>query len=193
MALYDDILSSSRKLCREGGIGNISMRKIANECNVTATAIYKHFKNRDELISTMMSEAFGIFEAELNKALLYQTSSDRILHTAIGYMNFALDNVEYYSIIFMSTARDYGLQITAEGSAQKLAPSFMFLVERVKECIATKILPNNDPLALAAGLWANFHGLVSLQILDHFSPVIKTREQFADFYLESIKLSLNLK
>ena len=186
MSLRHQFIEVSRDLYITEGLQGLSMRKVAAKCGVTATAIYKHFKDKDHLIAAMAEEGFKLLEHELMKALTGKTAAERFQLTAKGYMSFALKQPAYYQLIFMSTARDFGFNQAFENSRNKLSPSFLFLIDRMREGREAGLFPPLDPLELAAHFWSLFHGLVSLQLMGHFNPVLKTQKDFENFFSQSI-------
>jgi hypothetical protein len=65
------------------------------------------------------------------------------------------------------------------------APTFRFLVDRVNECQAAKVLAKGDPLELSAMIWAHVHGLASLRATGHFAR-FETDAAFTVFYEKAV-------
>lgn len=191
MSLRHQFIEASRDLYLSEGLQGLSMRKVAQKCGVTAAAIYKHFSDKDQLIAAMTEEGFKLLEHELMKSLAGTTALERFRLTAKGYMSFALKQPGYYQLIFMSTARDFGFHQAFENSRNKLSPSFLFLIDRMREGRDAGFFPQLDPLQLAAYFWSLFHGLVSLQLMGHFSPVLKTQRDFENFYEHGVTFFMN--
>jgi AcrR family transcriptional regulator len=53
---------------QRGGVGQLTMRRIGSELGADPTAIYRHFRNKDELLVTLADRLFGT-EIEVDPAL----------------------------------------------------------------------------------------------------------------------------
>lgn len=51
------ILNAARRLFIEEGYKNLSMRKLARDIGYSATSIYLHFNNKDEMLDVLLEEA----------------------------------------------------------------------------------------------------------------------------------------
>ena len=56
-------------LLDEEGYENFSLRKVAKACNVSHTAPYRHFRNKDDLIIAIALEALHEFNQSLLEAV----------------------------------------------------------------------------------------------------------------------------
>ena len=57
METKERILEAARKEFMEKGFPNASMRKIAGEVGITATALYRHYENKEEIFEAVVSPA----------------------------------------------------------------------------------------------------------------------------------------
>ena len=96
------ILETARDLYAEEGSLAISMRKIAEQVGISATAIYRHFDDKEHLLLEVCSEGFTLFGASLMKGLRGKTALERLELTGLGYRDFALEHPQYYRVMFMS-------------------------------------------------------------------------------------------
>ncbi len=53
--LRNELIEKGIELVEEYGMQQLSLRKVAQACNVSHAAPYSHFKNKDDLISAMQS------------------------------------------------------------------------------------------------------------------------------------------
>ncbi len=190
MSLKLDMISAARDLYLAEGLQGISMRKVASMCGITAPAIYKHFSDKDALIAALIEEGFHHLETEMDKSLKGRTASSRLKKTGIAYRDFALKQPGFYQLIFMSTAQDHGLTEVTRSAQQQLSPSFAFLLARVEEFLLeqsprqrkSKGIRKTETLEFAARIWSFWHGMLSLYVVNLYSPVITTREEFEAFF-----------
>ena len=59
--LRDDILKAAYDFVKENGYAAMSLRGIAEECNVSATAIYRHYETKEHLLADVVAEGFVEF------------------------------------------------------------------------------------------------------------------------------------
>lgn len=180
------ILAHARDLYLESGIGGFSMRKVAARARLTATAIYRHYDSREQLLAAVVEEGFQRFAAALWQALAGATPRERLIQCGVQYRVFALANPEYYRVMFLSSARDLGFVQPPEDGADKLAPTFQFLVDRVRECMDDGTLRAGDPVEVAVTIWSHVHGLVSLHLAGRLCRLSPDDGQFAALYDASV-------
>jgi AcrR family transcriptional regulator len=179
----ENVLHAARQIYLQEGLAGLSMRKVARDAGISATAIYRHFEDKEAMLISVVAQGSHLFMHYLSRGLKGKCSEERLKLSGQGYLDFALEHSGYYRIMFMSSQRDSGLEKLCAQNAEDFAPTFQFLVDRVRECIADGIFRKGDPDSIAATIWANCHGLVSLRLADHL-PMLDA-EQFRDFYLES--------
>ena len=91
MPLREDILEVSRTLLVKNGFGKMSMRKIAKRAGVSATSIYLHFQNKDELLLALMESSIAKLALALEKDLADSDDSvTKLEKMAQAFVDFAL-------------------------------------------------------------------------------------------------------
>lgn len=173
--LRQRILSAARDVFVEKGYDLFSMRQIAQRIGYSATTIYLHFKDRDEILLALVTDAFERFKDVLETAAM--STDDPILRLeSIGTacISFALENPGDYQIMFMQR-RDLLMMVPLEGHAP-LIESFHVLTDAVSYAVEKGALVTHDERALADVMWAGVHGLASLSI---GTPMLSTRRLMA--------------
>ena len=96
------ILEAARNLLAEGGLEALSMRAVASQVGLSATAIYHWFEGKEDLVDRVVQHGFKRSEAYMWKAIeeLPAGSMDRVAALGEAYIRFALENREYFKIIF---------------------------------------------------------------------------------------------
>jgi len=184
MSLREEILDVSKELLLKHGFSKISMRKIAKKADVTATSIYLHFENKDDLLLVLVEESI----ANLNKVLrsaLDETASpiEQLESLADAYVEYAMENPQEYEIIYM--VRPEEMPKYPKEKFQLVREIYELLagiIERGKE---RNLFDVEDPLVSAYTLWAQIHGVVSVILgkrLDTRVPI----ERFLDLATEHI-------
>ncbi len=102
--LKSELIRNGLLILDKEGYENFSLRKVAKSCNVSQTAPYRHFKNKDELIAAIMEEAMRSFYDSLNEAALKYPDdpSKQLKEMGIAYIHFFSENPEYLHLLFSS-------------------------------------------------------------------------------------------
>lgn len=182
------ILSVASELYAREGLAGLSMRRVAEGVGLTAPAIYRHFKDKEALLSALCEEGFRLFGAYLWESLGEPTPEARLARTGVGYLRFALEQSRYYQVIFMAPAEELGFARLPEHNRSRFTSSFQFLVDRVKECMDSGSLAQGEPVDAALSIWAHVHGLVSLRLVGHLSHL--PQQQFIELYHRSVQRML---
>lgn len=157
-----DLSRAARDILIQDGLSGLSMRKVASACDVSATAIYRHFEDKDALLASAVIEGFRIFGSYLMDALEEATPDARFRTMLQRYFDFALENREDYRLIFMTDCEKLGLHKLDEVSEREAAGTFQLLQDRIAECQSSAYFKAGDSRTLAASVWSSVHGLASL-------------------------------
>lgn len=178
------ILASARALYLEGGAEALTMRGVAKRVGVTATALYRHFDNKEDLLGELMAQGFETFGSYLYRALSGGTPMERFRRSSEAYLDFALEQREIYRTLFMSPVPKQKDGRSFSGKRFDSSSTFQFLVDRIRECIDSGDLRKDDPEQAAVSVWAHVHGLVSLQMCGSFD---QADEAFRETYRRSVE------
>ncbi len=179
------ILEAVRDLLAEGGLPALSMRAVASRVGVSATAIYNYFENKEDLVRRVVTRGFERFAGYLREAIVALPVGSRERLRALGqaYIRFALENREYFRVIFAShaeTPRD--IEELPEGGGYEL------LWQSVVDAMEVGAVREADPDLVVLYLWTHVHGLVSLLLTcepdarcEHTGKRLSASELFARF------------
>ena len=191
------ILQKARELFFQEGYHNITIRKIAKEIGYSPATIYLYFKSKDEILFELHNLGFQMLY-QRKMSLPFDESTDPVERLRLGglmYIDFALDNPEYYEVMFnMPEPRDFLAQkrdSAAEGEVVDYAMlSYDFLRQGVAQLQAAGYLTDVDQDTVAFSFWSTVHGLVSLIIRKRIPyPQAPSRElayQAMEFLMSSI-------
>lgn len=163
------ILDVARDLYAQGGSEALSMRKVAQRVGISATAIYRHYADKEALVMAVCEEGFRLFEISLLKGMRGRDPISRLKMTGEGYLDFALEHGPYYRVMFMSPHPEF--KKLQEESQYAFSPSFQFLVDRVSECQRAGLLKAGEPRLFALNIWAHGHGLLALWLDGHITQL----------------------
>ena len=164
------------------GFDGLSMRKVAEKVGITATAIYRHYRDKDELMQYMIAEGFKTFHSYLEASYIGKDPKEDFHNGVLAYKRFAFRKNKHYRLIFMSN-NYVAFHSASSELVEHSENAFNFLVDRSQDCIDAKIFRENDLVQIANQLWSLLHGMVSLYLLGRLNL---KRKEFDHFYLETI-------
>ncbi|MDZ7756556.1 TetR/AcrR family transcriptional regulator [Rhodohalobacter sp.] len=184
MSLREEILDVSKELLLKHGFSKISMRKIARKADVTATSIYLHFENKDDLLLALVEESIAKLNKVLRNALDEAASPiEQLKSLTDAYVDFALKNPQEYEIIYM--VRPEEMPKYPKEKFQQVREIYELLAGIIKRGKERNLFDVEDPLVSAYTLWAQIHGVVSVVLgkrLDTRVPI----ERFLDLATDHI-------
>jgi AcrR family transcriptional regulator len=171
--LRQQILDAARDLLVHEGYEKLSMRRVAERIDYSPTAIYLHFKDKQELVSSLCEETFARLIQELES--LPEQHADPVARLRKGlerYIVFGLTHPEHYLPTFALPLPD-GVGLKGKGGAAFAESSGMRAFAFLRDCIADGVkarkLRKVDPEVAARAAWAGVHGITSLLIVhEHF-------------------------
>lgn len=180
------LLVEARDLYLEVGLSSFSLREVARRVGVSAAAVYRHFASKEALLAEVCAAGFRQFGSYLLRALGEPTPRARLVRATELYLQFARENPRDYRVIFMGDIESFSpVRARKAGLREAPDPTFQFLIDRVRECMQTKLLKKRDESEVAAIVWAHVHGLASLRISGHLG-IVGDDEDFARFYAHSV-------
>jgi AcrR family transcriptional regulator len=146
------LLRSAIELLEAGGESELSLRAVARRAGVSAAAPYRHYEDREALISAVAAIGYQDLAQRLTAAHPSPSTPDELVSVAIAYVQFALDRPALFRIMFSEPCdRDNDERIAATEA-----------VSLYVKAIAERVFPGADTDALATAVWALVHGLAFL-------------------------------
>lgn len=160
--LRNELIKTGLKLLNEDGYQNFSLRNVAKRCNVSHTAPYRHFKNKDELVAAITVEAIGKFDKALKEAVkLYPDDwEEQLREMGFRYVKFFVENPDYLHLLFLSDIRSY-IASNEETIPQGSHPFHTFFNCIIK-LLAEKNVAQPDIHEAVMKNWSLVHGLAIL-------------------------------
>ena len=156
------LLDEAALLIREDGEAGLSMRRLAARAGVSRTAPYHHFKDKQVLLCAIAEEGFRRYRSVLSLEGS-QLSEDSLRRFVRDYLDFALDNAEYYDLMFGSHLWKTG-EIT-DSLRNEAYGSFRLYLEQVREWQHQGLVnPELDVLRYSQVSWSTLHGMSRLLI-----------------------------
>ncbi|MDE1172400.1 MAG: TetR/AcrR family transcriptional regulator [Parvibaculaceae bacterium] len=172
------ILDIARSLFVQRGIEHTSMREIAKKAGITATSIYDHFEDKDDLLYEIGQNFFSAFieHAETELAGLVDPMA-RFRAMGRLYISFGVAHPEEYRLVFMTPIAglkrlmmlDGRHAVGADGQPTKGALAYGMLEAHITEMMGKGLIREGNVCTVSEAVWAALHGVVALLIThDHF-------------------------
>ncbi|MEH6450470.1 MAG: TetR/AcrR family transcriptional regulator [Oleispira sp.] len=183
----DSILECARDQYLNEGYKGLSMRKIAQKANISATAIYRHFSNKEELFHHVVKKGFSTYTEYLIPAENEATPELRLKKTMGNALEFVLDHPRYFELIFIkSETKDELAQFSDLRADSKI--SFNLYTARITECMESGYLKEDNAGELSALLLSAYIGFFSL----YTSGLLpRSPKEITTMYWRSIERLLN--
>ncbi|MFF9360493.1 TetR/AcrR family transcriptional regulator [Streptomyces griseoluteus] len=158
-------LRAARELLEEDGSAGLSLRAVARRAGVSATAPYRHYADRDALVSAVAAEGYRELAEYLAAAHPEPRTPDELASVAVAYVRFALDRPAMFRVMFAEPCDP--------GSEERVAATAA--ISEYVRGIVRAVFPGVDPDALSTTVWALVHGLAFLHLdgkLDSSTPEV---------------------
>ena len=157
-------LRSARELLQDDeGSAGLSLRAVARRAGVSPTAPYRHFADRDALISAVAAEGYRELADCLAAAHPEPRTPDDLAAVAIAYVRFALDNPALFRAMFVEPC----------DPANEERVAAVATITAYVGALVTRVFPEADVEGMATAVWALVHGLAFLYLdgkLDASTP-----------------------
>ncbi|MFE2992852.1 TetR/AcrR family transcriptional regulator [Streptomyces sp. NPDC059262] len=158
-------LRAARELLEEDGSAGLSLRAVARRAGVSATAPYRHYADRDALVSAVAAEGYRELAGELASAHPAPATPAELSAVAVAYVRFALDRPAMFRVMFAEPCDPADEERVAATAA---------ISEYVRDLVRGAF-PGADPEVLSTTVWALVHGLAFLHLdgkLDSSTPEV---------------------
>ena len=160
--LKEALLQAALGLIAEKGPAGFTFADAARSAGVSPAAPYRHFRDRDELLSSIAQRGFEQFEAVLTKAWDDGRPDTVTAFERVGkaYLAFARDEPAFYSAMFES-----GLPVDLNPMLMAASERAFGIIRAASERLAalTPVGMTRPPaLMMALHIWSMAHGVASL-------------------------------
>jgi AcrR family transcriptional regulator len=163
--LHTALVRAAMGLLEESGEAELSLRAVARRAGVSPAAPYRHYADREALVSAVAAVGYRELAERLAAAHPAPSTPDQLASVAIAYVQFALERPALFRIMFGEPCdRDNDERVAATAAVSLYVRS---IVERT--------FPQADAEALATAVWALVHGLAFLHLdgkLDSATPSV---------------------
>jgi AcrR family transcriptional regulator len=167
------ILDAARELFVQEDYAAVSMRRIADKIEYSPTAIYLHFKDKEEILFHLVEEGFAMLRDRL-QALEIADPVQRLRAGGFVYLEFARTQPQYFHLMFSvknQILTDKVCQLQNKqiselyGIKEEVGQNcFGFILRCVIEAMEQGQFAAGDPLTVSHVIWAHIHGAASLEL-----------------------------
>jgi AcrR family transcriptional regulator len=159
------LVRAAMELLEESGETALSLRAVARRAGVSPAAPYRHYADREALVSAVAAVGYRELAERLSAAHPSPSTPEQLAAVAIAYVQFALERPALFRIMFGEPCdRDNDERVAATAA-----------VSLYVRAIVERAFPQADAEALATAVWALVHGLAFLHLdgkLDAASPSV---------------------
>ena len=150
--LRDEILRAAYNFVLVNGYAAMSLRGIADECNVSATAIYRHYETKEHLLADVVVKGFIEFNI-----FVEGNPEANIFDKCDNYLRFAFENKNIYDLLFSQSVVEF---LKFPKILEVADSSFQTLLESVKD--HDRSLNDLSASNKAIHIWSFLHGITSI-------------------------------
>jgi AcrR family transcriptional regulator len=172
------ILTAAHDMLVREGYDNFSMRKLADKIEYSPTTIYLYFKDKRDLVGSLLAEFFARLQAA--HVAVHDDRDDPITRLKKGmraYITCGLANPDYYRLAFMNTPpfnKEEYLNPKDAGS-----DLYLGLRRLVEQCVGRRLFRPVDVDVATQIIWTMNHGLTSLLISNPNFPWVNKEKLMA--------------
>jgi AcrR family transcriptional regulator len=180
--LREALLRGAIRVISEVGPAAFTLREVARRAGVSHNAPYRHFRDKDAILSAVAAEGFRELTKSMREAGERQSNSlDKLKQSGLAYVAFAVRRPEHFAVMFdtpVSSGKDPDYVRASE-------ESFATLMSFIRDCQEEGQLPLGNTLERALYAWSVVHGIAKLAVAGRFP--FRTRAallKFAKFAID---------
>ncbi len=124
------ILETAKRLFLEEGFARVTIRRIAEKIEYSPATIYLYFRDKNEILFSLHAEGFEKFYKRQQTILSVKDPWKRLRKHGEVYISFAMENPEYYDLMFIMRAPVKELKAKKEWEVGMR--SYEFLKENIR-------------------------------------------------------------
>lgn len=171
------ILDAARELFATEGYEAVTMRRIAEKIEYSATAIYQHFDDKLSLVQELCAADFLTLASRFQAIVSVADPIERLRGIAAIYVRFAEELPNHYRFMFMTAHPPDAAACQEDRRGDPRQDAYALVRATCAQAIADgRTRPElTDPDQLAQLVWGATHGVIALQLTMHGDPWIEWR------------------
>lgn len=160
--LRERLLDAAGQRLVEQGLGGLSLRTLAADADTSTAAVYSLFGGKPGMLSALHERAFQRLGAGQAAVGISDDPVEDVVRLGLAYRASAVADPHGYQIMFGGEIRP---DQVGPRQLEAAAGTFVPLLTAVRRCVGEGRFRRDVPAeSIATALWANVHGLVSLQL-----------------------------
>jgi len=157
------ILAAAAEILADEGYEALSMRKVAARVGLSQAAIYRHYKDKAELLSSVIGAGYSRLAGSIDKGDYEAGRPETVLAEGIRrYVDFALDSPRLFRAILLQDLGPAGKGIEAfSPGVSRRRKTFELLSSTIARGMAEGGFSPGDPELTAQAVWAAMFGLAA--------------------------------
>jgi AcrR family transcriptional regulator len=154
------------RLIQREGVEALTLRSVGERLGVSRTALYRHFTDKQALLTAVAAEGFRTLRTALAEAWESRgRGSEGFQAMGVAYVRFAVTHPSHYRVMFGGRVRHADRSVLRDADTD----AFRVLLDAIVELQGQGLVRGDDPGHLALYIWAVVHG-VSMLALDGMLP-----------------------
>lgn len=181
------ILQGAKKLFVEKGIGQTTIRSIADSIHYSVGTVYVYFKSKNDILHALHTQGFTELGGKFTVLSHVTNPMERLRAMGHVYIQYALENPDMYDLMFSVKAPIEFLNTINEQEWNEGKATFNALRTTVNQCIEAGHFRGHLSEPLTFMIWSLVHGMCSLAIsqrtkgVDLNSPAGIVEQAFGEF------------
>ena len=147
-------LRAAMELLEADGAAALSLRAVARRAGVSPGAPYRHYADRDALISAVAAVGYRDLAGALAAAHPSPSTPDDLAAVAVAYVRFAIEHPALFRVMFGEPCdRDNDERVAATAAVSEYVGA-----------IVRQSFPEADEEAMSVAVWGLVHGLAFLHL-----------------------------
>jgi len=169
------ILSAAKAVLESSGFEGLTIRSVAQRAGLSPMALYRHFKNKDELLNALMQDGISAWEA-IVQGIRAKDPVKWLKALMEAYLDFALSQPHRFDAAFFLPAP--AARRFPDDFAAGRSPAIALVMARIDQAKADGRFRDEPTFGIAMALVAYGQGFVSMQRARRFA----SDQQFKALY-----------
>lgn len=158
----DVIVDAARRIIAEEGHENFTLRRLGHELDVTAPAVYAHFRSKDDLVRAVAHQEFDQFIEHYSK-ITEPDPVERLRYISRHYVQYAKENAELFKLMLTFPPGFFRRDFFDPSSTSSSFGARLFRprARAVGEAMETGRFAQHDPFLVGLGLFTAVHGVAT--------------------------------
>ena len=157
------LVTAATEILRRDGPEALTLRAVAGAAGVSATATYRHFADRRQLMAAVAQAGFQALGRHMQERMLAAFANPRqaLRQMAVAYVAFGREHPAEYRVMF-------GAEVANTEDLPELRETGRGVLNGVAQAMAGLqnggLVRPGDPMMMATATWSLLHGLVMLSL-----------------------------